>query len=385
MGVKIGIIGITTTDTALMSFTEHIAGIELRCEKETLLHYVPYLRNAHKVDLVFVGIHAGVPFDPHPAFRQRYGEGRRPTNRVWGIDAQEIAHEVAGIDIIFAGHVHRGFNRPWVDPVNHTLVFQSYANLSNILHVMIRICPETKTISGFDTPAENSVLVSLFEDQFIPDPEFDKVISAWKAEAEKGMDDIIGVAGVNLSRVSVDAQNAMGNFTCEAMLEAVGADFTFINLGGVRAEIPMGNVTYRHVFNAMPFDNNVVTMLIDGATLKRIIETRVGGSRQGLIIAGGKVTYSRARRDFDRVTRLEIGGQPWQADRIYRVATTDFLLAGNAGLTMLLDIPENQLIRHEISLRDAMADYFRNNSPVRVVIDDRWIRDDRSYPAEYLQ
>jgi len=385
MGVKIGIIGLITSDTALMSFAQHIENIEFACEKELLAYYVNHVRETYNVDLLIVAIHAGLPFDPHATFNQRYGanRGEQPA-RVWGYDAQELAHEIPGIDVMLGGHIHVGFQRPWFDPINHTLIVQGYANLSNILHITLKIDKETKSLSGFETPAENSVLLTLFEDTFIPDPEIDAVISQRKTEAEKGMDDVIGVAAVHLSRASVDAQNIMGNYICEAMRIAVGADFAFLNLGGVRAEIPMGNVTYRQIFNAMPFDNTIVTMLIDGKTLKNIIETRVAGSRQGLLIAGGAITYNRRRIDFNRVTRLKINGEPWDPDKIYRVATTDFLMSGNAGLTILTTIPEIQLIRHEISLRDAMADYFRNFSPVRLSIDDRWIRDDRAVPYDYL-
>jgi 2',3'-cyclic-nucleotide 2'-phosphodiesterase (5'-nucleotidase family) len=381
MGLKIGLIGLTTTDTALMSFEEHIRGLYFKDKLEVLTHYIDHLRNVENVDILIVGMHAGVPFDPITAFRERFLSPReeRPA-RVWGYDAQELAHLIPGIDIILAGHVHVGRAKPWVDPKNHTLIFQNFGNLSGMTHIILRIDRETKTISGFDTPSRDSSIFTLFEDQWIPDPEFDRVISARVAEAEKGMDDVIGVATNHLSRQSIDAQNAMGNFVCEAMRKAVNADFSFINLGGVRSDIPMGNVTYRHVFNAMPFDNMIVTLLVDGNYLKRIIETRVAGTRQGLLLAGGKVIFSRRRADFDRVTYLEIGGEPWDPNKIYRVATTDFLLAGNAGLALLTTLPENQIIRHEINLRDAMADYFRNHSPVRVEIDDRWKRDDRSTP-----
>jgi len=385
MGVKIGILGITTTDTAQMSFEEHIRNVEFKNEIETINHYLPILRNTEKVDIVILAAHAGLPFDHLETYKERYLSGKTQLPRVWGYDAQEIAHLVPGIDVILAGHIHVGKAKPWADPNNHTIVFQNYAYLSGMNHIILKIDPVTKTISGYDTPAENSVTFTLFEDEWIPDPDIDRIISARVAEAEKGMDDFIGVAGVFLSRASNDAQNAMGNFVCEAMKDAVDADFAFINLGGVRAEIPMGNVTYRNVFNAMPFDNMIVTMLVDGNYLKRIIETRVGGTRAGLILAGGRVVYSRRRADFDRVTTLEIGGQPWQPNKIYKVATTDFLLSGNAGLTMLTTLPESQVIRHEINLRDAMADYFRKYSPVRVEIDNRWARDDRSTPADYLR
>jgi len=381
MGIKIGIVGITTTDTAQMSFMEHISGVEFRDEKEYLTYYVNFLRNEEKVDLVIATVHAGIPYDPQQTYRERYGDLKKNNfTRRWGYDAQELAHEVPGIDLIFAGHIHVGFAKPWVDPNNHTLVFQNYAYLSNIMHFMIQIDAETKSIMGYDTPTRDSGLITLFADQFIPDPEFDHVITAQQKAAEKGMDDVIGQAAVFLSRSSIDAQNVMGNFTCEAMKSAVDADFAFINLGGIRAEIPLGNVTYRHVFNAMPFDNMIVTLLVDGNFLKKIIETRVADTRAGLILAGGKVIYSRTRENFDRVTHLEINGEIWEPDRIYRVATTDFLLSGNAGLTLLTNLPEEAIIRHEINLRDAMADYFRKYSPVRVEIDDRWKRDDRSIP-----
>ena len=53
-------------------------------------------------------------------------------------------------------------------------------------------------------------------------------------------------------------------------------------------------------------------------------------------------------------------------------------------MTLLTTLPEEQIVRHETNLRDAMADYFKLYSPVRVEIDDRWRRDDRSVPEAYL-
>ncbi|MBP7562357.1 MAG: bifunctional metallophosphatase/5'-nucleotidase [Candidatus Cloacimonetes bacterium] len=385
LGVKIGVIGLTTTDTEKMSFPDHIKNVDFGDEKEALTKYVKILREQEKVDLLIVTMHAGVPFNEKEEYEKRYGKNAKKQTQYWGLDAQQLAHEVDGIDVIFGGHIHRGLQEPWIDPVTQTLFFSNYAYGSNMGHVILKIDSKTKKMSGYDFPLRDNALVTMFEEQFIPDAEIDEMISARQAIVEKGMDDVVGTAGSFLSRASVDAQNAMGNFTCEAMKEAAGADFAFINLGGVRAEIPMGPVTYRHVFNVMPFDNQVVTILVDGVMLKKIIETRVAGSRAGLILAGGKITYSRSRNDFDRVTRLEIAGEPWKADKIYRVATTDFLLQGNAGLTLLTTIPESQVIRHEVNLRDAMVDYFKKHSPVKVVIDDRWARDDRSKPSPALQ
>ncbi len=385
MGVKIGIIGLTTTDTKLMSFPENIKNIDFLNEKLALQKYVPILRNVEKVDIVIVLMHAGVPYDADKDYEARYGKNAIPQKRYWGYDAQELAHEVPGIDVAFGGHIHKGLAKPWVDPLNHTLVFTNYAYGSNIGHVILKIDPKSKTISGYDTPLKDNALITLFEDTYIPDPEIDKSITELQAVVEKGMDDVIGESNVFLSKNSVDAQNSIGNFTVDAMREEVDADFAFINLGGVRAEIPMGFITYRQIFNVMPFDNQVVTMVIDGTMLKKIIEARIVGSRHGMIISGGKVVYSRNRPDYDRITKLEINGKPWQADKIYKVATTDFLLQGNAGLTILTTIPETQVIHNEINLRDAMVNYVKTNSPIKTKIDDRWAREDRSKMTPELQ
>jgi len=191
----------------------------------------------------------------------------------------------------------------------------------------------------------------------------------------------VGSAGVYLSRTNVDAQSLMGNTIVDAMRYEVNADFSFMNLGGVRADIKSGPVTYRNVFDVMPFDNMVVSFKCNGAFLKKIIETRIEGGRHGMIVSGGKVIYSKKRNDFDRVTSLEIAGQPWDPNRIYTVATTDFLMQGNAGLTLLIQVPQEDITNHQINLRDAIVHYFRAKSPIKTKIDDRWERDDNAQPT----
>jgi 2',3'-cyclic-nucleotide 2'-phosphodiesterase (5'-nucleotidase family) len=213
-----------------------------------------------------------------------------------------------------------------------------------------------------------------------------EMIEAQVAIAEKGMDEVVGYAGVHLSRTNVDAQSPMGNTIVEAMKYMVNADFSFLNLGGVRAEIKSGPVSYRNIFEVMPFDNMVVSFKCNGEFLRRIIETRVEGSRAGLIVAGVNVIYSKKRPNFDRVTSLKIGGEPWDPNKIYTVVTTDFLMQGNAGLNMLMQVPEEDITYHQINLRDAIVHYFKENSPVNTKIDDRWERNDNSVPtAEMLK
>jgi 5'-nucleotidase / UDP-sugar diphosphatase len=229
------------------------------------------------------------------------------------------------------------------------------------------------------------VLVTLFEDEFLPEPNIADSILAMQKRAEVGMDEVIGEAGIYLSRLGTGTQNLIGNLVCEAMLDYAEADFAFLNLGGIRADIQAGPITYRDVFDVMPFDNQVVMMEVEGKFLKDIIEMRVSGSRHGLRVAGVEVLVNRTRPSYDRISSLMIGGEPWRSDKIYKVVTTDFLLQGNAGLAMLTKIPEENITRYEQDLRDAIVEYIKKQSPVEVEIDNRWKRDDKSPKTTVLK
>jgi len=389
MGVRIGIIGFTTTDTEKMSFPENIKNVDFVDEKESVSKYVDIVRNQENVDIVIVLGHAGLPYDVESTYLSRYDAKGNPLQSeryaAWGWDAQEIAREVPGIDLIIGGHIHKGFPKPWIDPYSHTMVVQGYAYGSNLGWITIKIDPETKTVSGYELPAlREGMMITLFEDQFIPDPEISEAIEAQVAIAEEGMDEIVGSSAYHLSRTNVDAQSLMGNTITDAMRNEVKADFAFLNLGGVRADIKSGPVTYRDIFQVMPFDNMLVSFKCTGEFLRRIIETRVEGSRHGLVVSGVNVVYSKKRPNFDRVTSLRIGGQPWDPNKIYTCATTDFLLQGNPGLTLLTQVPQEDIINHQINLRDAIVNYFKQHSPVKTKIDDRWKRDDNAKPTKEM-
>lgn len=391
VGVRIAVVGLTTSDTALMSFPEHIKNYEFLSEKEVLQYWVDLVRKEEKADIVIVLGHAGLPYDVEEGYLSRYDEKGNPLfeerNAVWGYDAQELAREVSGIDLFIGGHIHKGIAEPWIDPYSHTMVIQGYANGSNLGWLTLLLDPETRTVSGYETPAlREGLMLTLFEDQFIPDPQINETIKAQVAIAEEGMDEIVGYSGVYLSRINVDAQSLMGNTITDAMRHEVGADFAFLNLGGVRADIKSGPVTYRNVFDVMPFDNMVVSFKCTGEFLRRIIETRVEGGRHGLVVSGVNVIYSKKRPNFDRVTSLKVAGEPWDKNKIYTCVTTDFLLQGNAGLTLLTQVPEKDIHHHQVNLRDAIINYFRKNSPIKTKIDDRWERKDSAQPtAEMLQ
>lgn len=385
-GVKVAIIGLTTTDTPAMAFPDHVKGVGFLPAIPVAERMVKEVREKG-ADIVLVSGHMGIPYDPDLSYtqmieaeneEQESGDLREPVEeRTWGANTMEIIHEVRGIDAFFGGHIHKGFDKPWEDPYTHTVAFQTYGRGSGVGHVDLLIDRKTKTMVGYELPSYRGDLITLFEDQWWPDAETSSMVGEMIAEAEAGMDEIIGYSNTDLTRGG-EGETRMGNLVCDAMREEAGADFAFTNLGGIRDEIAAGAVTPRQVFRVLPFGNKMVIFEVDGRFLKEIIEYRISEDHHGVYMSGGKIVYNKTRPDYDRLTFFEVGGEQWEPDKIYRVVTSDFLASGNAGLYMLPTVPAEQTIRTSTTLMEATVHYIGRHSPLNVELDGRWARDDES-------
>jgi len=381
-GVKIGIIGIITEETEFYATEQNLGNLDLIPVKPVVQKYLEELRP--RVDLIFVQGHMGVPYDVRSAYREMVETGVEQKIR-YGMNAMELVHYTRGIDLMIGGHIHVGYEGGWEDPVTHTIVLQTYGRGTGVGVYTLRVDPETKKIVGYDLPEADGSVVTLYEDEYWPEPGISEFLSAKIDTAEVGMDEAIGQALVDLTRIGV-GESVLGDLVTDAMREAVKADVAFTNLGGIRSNIRMGTITRRDVFAAVPFDNRIVYYDMSGSFLKLVLEWRVKGMRQGAYVSGVKIVYSRALPDFDRITVLTVAGKPWDPDSLYRVATTDFIAAGNIGLEILTQINSEYIHTTDILVKDAMVDYIRLHSPLDRRLEGRFVRDDTAqYSPDILQ
>lgn len=370
-GVKIGLIGITLSATPSMSFPENIADLEFRSEVEALQKYVPEIR-AQGVNTIIAITHTWLAYDPKTAYLEMLDKVKNnPAAIGKGGNALEIAYLVPGIDIMFTGHLHRGFYKPWEDPVNHTLIFQNYANGSNLGHVNFYIHRQTGKLAGYDFASDQGALFTLFQDDFLPDPEIARQIDALVQQSEAGFDAIIGSARSNLKRAN-QGESALGNLIVDAMREAVQAEIAMANLGTLRGELRAGPITPREIFKIMPFGNRIVTMQVSGQLIKDLIEDRVSGNSRGMLISGCRVVINRKLPDGQRVVKLTVNNEPIDPQRQYRLAVSDYLAEGNSGFNRLTTVPIDYSNYTGLLVRQAIIDYVRKHSPLTPQIDGRW-------------
>jgi 2',3'-cyclic-nucleotide 2'-phosphodiesterase (5'-nucleotidase family) len=89
----------------------------------------------------------------------------------------------------------------------------------------------------------------------------------------------------------------------------------------------------------LPFGNATVLIDLKGRDLLEALENGVSRveERQGRFpqVSGLSFAFDPARPPMRRLVEASVGGQPIDPDRVYRVATIDFLLAGGDGYASL--------------------------------------------------
>ena len=107
-------------------------------------------------------------------------------------------------------------------------------------------------------------------------------------------------------------------------------DFGMYNMGGVRADLPKGDVTYGDVLDIAPFENKIAFGTLTGAEVLELFGQMAS--------VGGEGVSSSVRMVITKDGRLEsatINGEPVDPAKNYRLTTIDFLLGGTDKLEAL--------------------------------------------------
>ena len=99
-------------------------------------------------------------------------------------------------------------------------------------------------------------------------------------------------------------------------------------MGGVRADLPKGKVTYGDVLDIAPFENKIAFTTLSGADVLELFSEMAGVGGEG-VSHSVRLVISK---DFKLVSAA-INGEPIDPQRDYRIATIDYLLGGTDKMT----------------------------------------------------
>lgn len=137
-------------------------------------------------------------------------------------------------------------------------------------------------------------------------------------------------------------ENRFGNFIADAMLDFAQADAAIINSGIIRGDTqyPSGHVfTRKNLAEELPFRTGLVILDISGSSIIDTIEKSLAGydTLKGMFpqVANMEISFDSKKPSGNRLISLKIGGQPVIGNKIYRLATTDYLYSGGDGYSLL--------------------------------------------------
>ena len=197
------------------------------------------------------------------------------------------------------------------------------------------------------------------------------MIAPYKQKLDAQMNEVLNMSDVEL--VKDRPEGTLCNFAADAIV-AYGnkthdkpIDFCILNYGGLRLpSIQKGNITLGKIYELMPFDNMVEVVEIDGASCKQLLD--IIAKSGGWPVSGVrfKIINSKAEEIF-------IKGQPFDLNKTYTLITSDYLVNGGDGLTMLKKSTKKTSMNYKI--RDAIIDYVReqknNNQNINTQKDGR--------------
>ena len=141
----------------------------------------------------------------------------------------------------------------------------------------------------------------------------------------KHLKQVIGYSSEEMLRGGVNTK--LSNWIVDHLREDVQrltsrrCDVGIINKGGIRVDLPQGDVIMDDMVSMLPFRNYLCYVALKGKDLKALFDTLAAGGMQP--VSGVKVVVSD-----NKVESLLVGGEPVDDDQVYGVATIDFLLDG---------------------------------------------------------
>lgn len=179
-------------------------------------------------------------------------------------------------------------------------------------------------------------------------------------EAQPVMSPVKKVVGHSPEAMKVEyPESALSNLFADKMMEAVEkvsgrhVDVGIVNFGGIRVDMPEGDILVDDIMSMFPFKNNIVYVALKGSRLKEILDGMAAGNFQAL---GG----IRVVAEDGKIVSAEVGGEPIEDDRVYGLATITFLLHG--GDDLFLGEGVEEVTEYPVDIYDAMMDWITSET-----------------------
>lgn len=364
-GVRIGVIGAVLTETPTIVTPSGVAGVEFLDEASAINQYVKELRG-RGVRAIVVTIHKGTT---QTSFT---GETDPEVQNLSGAVIDVIKQMDDEVDVVISGHTH-SFTNALVANNNGKAILVTQAFSASTAYDDIDLAISRRT---GDVVEKSAAIITTWGDAGVgltPDGAVAKLVAAADYEVEPLVTQVIGVASSAITRTQNGAgESALGNLIADAQRVVTNAQFSFMNPGGIRADLEAGEVTWGELFTVQPFSNDLVSMDLTGAQIKTLLEQQWQGqsSPRMLQLSGLSYVWDASRAVGDRVVQTtDADGVALDPAATYRVTVNSFI-AGSGDNFLVLKEGTDRVVG-PVDL-DALVTYVRSLAqPFTAVVEGR--------------
>lgn len=201
------------------------------------------------------------------------------------------------------------------------------------------------------------------------DEKINEFIAPFKNNIEKDLDSVLAYNPENLDKSKGKWETNIGQFLANVTFELgnplfqkrenKSIDFCLLNHGGIRSNLPKGNITSRSAYNIMPFENSLFIVGLTGVEVKDLVQYFIDEKKPHPLY-GLKIFTNKNLE----IVKIKINDELLENEKLYYVATSDYLANGGDNMTFL----RNSKIKFDLDykLRNLLIDYFKSVDTLKI-------------------
>ncbi|MCK8117039.1 bifunctional UDP-sugar hydrolase/5'-nucleotidase UshA [Pseudoalteromonas sp. 2CM37A] len=376
-GLKIAVIGLTTTDTAKIANPQYIGHLEFKDPVDVTAALAKKINEQYNPDITIALTHMGHYVDAN-----------------FGINAPgdvTLARSLPAntLDMIIGGHSQepvcmaaKNKNddnfKPGLackpDQQNGTWIMQAHEWGKYVGKAEFKLENEKLTLLDYkllpvnlyvdEIQADGSSKQVLANEYIKPDPTLEAFLASYQI---KGAKQIAGKIGSVDARLEGDRnkvryqQTNLARLIIQAQMNVVGADFGLISGGGIRSSIEAGDISYKDILKVHPFKNRITYMDWQGRDLWNYLETVTSFP----VDAGAYLQYHKLAftRKNGKLVSVLIDGKPLDENKTYRMSLNSYNASGGDGYPAINKL--KGFVSTDETDAQALKTFVSQNSPLK--------------------
>lgn len=376
-GLKIAVIGLTTTDTAKIGNPQYIGGLEFKEPVAVTQALADKIKQQYQPDITIAVTHMGHYVDanyginaPGDVTLARSLE-KNTLDMIIGGHSQEpvcMASENTNDDNFKPGMACKP------DQQNGTWIMQAHEWGKYVGKAEFKLENGQLTLLDYkllpvnlyihQEQADGTTKPVLANEYITPNPELKAFLADYQAKGAKQIEGKIGYVDAKLegdrNKVRYQQTN-LARVIVQSQMNVVGADFGIISGGGVRDSIAAGDVSYKDILKVHPFKNRIAYIDWQGQDLWDYLEviTRFPPD-SGAYLQYHKLSFERSD---NALTKVMINGQKLDKSKTYRMSINSYNASGGDGYPVL--VTRKGYVSTDETDAQALKRFFTENSPVK--------------------